>query len=353
MAERQNQKTGSGGTSVQAAGDVNFGYGADDVAKIIDAVSRIIPERAAEAEQRAERRFEEFKERLIKEIFQAKNGNPDAFSDPDFIYILKKGQENYGRTSSEFNHATLVDLVAQRSSASSGSRKSYILNEAIEQAGKLSSSEVGLLCLLFTTNNIAIESIVRVGDIVIKMPWIEDCVQNIDDLDSTIEYLQSLGLLSVVPLPNKLDDRINLNYPTIKIQPREYREVKSFSNGVGEAIFIVVKDQYQSFVGDISKSDIDSLMVVPLARNEQSFIERCSSRLIDSESSKKMYNSFQIMPEDPLDWLKKNNTPFERMSKLYSSGLMNVALTAPAKAIAHAYLSGRHAFNASIDIWVK
>lgn len=355
MADRQNQKASEGATAIQATGDVNVGYGADDVAKIIDAVSRIIPGLAAEAERKAEAKFEEFKERLIEEIFEKGNGKADAFADPDFIYILKKGQESYGRTDSDFNHASLVDLVARRSQAETGTRKAHILNEAVEQAGKLSASEIGVLCLAFTTNHVASEGIFRVQNYVERFKWIEECVSSIDDIDSSIAYLQSLGLCTPISIPSSLYERIYNVYPILKKDPIKFESVIDFlKNTHGDHIFTTVMDNYRLISVDISSvEDVNELLVVPYARTEEDFVKRCATRGIPRQLAAEKFKSFKDMEDDPLEWLAGQSAAFARMKVLFESGLKGVALTSPAIAIAHAYLAGGHDFKASINIWIK
>lgn len=356
MTDKQSQNVKNDATAIQAGRDVSVGYTADDVAKVIEAVGKILPALTADAEARAEARFSEFKERLIDEIFAKGNGNPEAFREPDFIHALKSGQDAYGRTDSEAQHKSLVDLVARRSTVDEGSRRAFILNEAIEKTGKLSLEELASIALVFTINNAKNESINRINMLTLMFPWLESLERLIREPSESVAYVDGLGLGSIISMPNKISDRLKSAYPIIWKKPRPFSDVMHFGARVQNDVrlFLAVEDDFH--FAERSQHGITQLqdvLVCPQALNLDQFIKISARRGESEEAAKIIWSLFEDLEDDPIEFFRAKHQWFDSLCTKFDSGLNSLMLGPAGLAVAHAYLSGQFKFDSPLSLWVR
>ncbi|MFX5858472.1 LPO_1073/Vpar_1526 family protein, partial [Acinetobacter baumannii] len=75
------------------------------------------------AEQTAERRYKELREDIIKEFARSdSSARAEAFSDPDYQFVLRDAHETYARSGQAELRDELVRLLIERSKQPSGSR---------------------------------------------------------------------------------------------------------------------------------------------------------------------------------------------------------------------------------------
>jgi hypothetical protein len=148
---KQNQRTADNSIAVQSGGDTTITQGItpEQMSVILDALARQIPQFASIAREEAESRIAAFEERLIKRFGEDQSASTVAFTDPDFQYVVHKGQQAYVRSGDPQLADTLIDVIARRSQETERTRLALTLNDAVEKASALTGDEFAELSLSF------------------------------------------------------------------------------------------------------------------------------------------------------------------------------------------------------------
>lgn len=137
--------------AIQSQGDtiIKQGIGAEEIGVIVQTLSDQIPKLAQAAAAIVEVRLKSFKEEIIERFERDSSVKSEAFSDPDFQQVLLEAQRAYARTGNTDSHTTLVDLIANRSSENTGSRRAFAINESISIVSRLTQGEIAELAFSF------------------------------------------------------------------------------------------------------------------------------------------------------------------------------------------------------------
>lgn len=196
----QKQNVGAGAEAYQAKRDIIVHNGAtpEQMAEIIGAITRQLSHFTHEAKVIADRRCEELKSEILEEL--AKPGGEDrsrAFKDPDFQYVLGAAIESYARNGDESLRAELVRLLMERASHRAESRISYILNEAIGLAGRLTTQDRALLVTLFAIKTVVIKASNVNGVYLRYQQMLDSYVDCLPVTEGSFDYLSSIGCISI------------------------------------------------------------------------------------------------------------------------------------------------------------
>lgn len=148
---RQDQNVETGGTAIQAVGDVVIyqGMSPEQMFEIMRAIAKQASIYHAEGQKIAEMRFASFQEEMLKRFADPTKANPDAFRDPDFQYLLSDAQEAFARSGDEAVRDTLIDIIARRSLEKTRNRLALTLNDAATKAANLTENEFAALSLIY------------------------------------------------------------------------------------------------------------------------------------------------------------------------------------------------------------
>lgn len=178
---KQDQRVGDGGEAYQAGRDVTIhrGMSPDQMTEIMMCMARQLAFYQVEAQQTVEYRLTSFREEMLKTFAQPGRGNPEAFRDPDFQYLLNDAQTAYARSGDEAVRDTLVDIIARRSLETERSRIALTLNYAATKAPLLTTNEFAELSLVYIvryTQNGNVNNFIRFCDYIRDsiIPFIRD-----------------------------------------------------------------------------------------------------------------------------------------------------------------------------------
>ena len=115
----------------------------------------------------------------MKTFAQPGRGNPEAFRDPDFQYMLNDAQTAYARSGDEVVKDTLVDIIARRSLETERSRLAVTLNDAATKVPLLTTNEFAELSLVYVlrhTQNHAVNNFLKLCEYIRStvMPFVKD-----------------------------------------------------------------------------------------------------------------------------------------------------------------------------------
>ncbi len=151
---KQDQRVGEGAAAYQAGRDVivNTGMSPEQMTEIMMGLARQLAFYQLDAQQTVEDRLTSFREEMLKTFAQPGRGNPEAFRDPDFQYMLNDAQTAYVRSGDEVVKGTLVDIIARRSLETERSRIAVTLNDAATKVPLLTTNEFAELSLVYVGN---------------------------------------------------------------------------------------------------------------------------------------------------------------------------------------------------------
>jgi hypothetical protein len=132
-----------------------------------------------DAQQTVEDRLTLFREEMLKTFAQPGRGNPEAFRDPDFQYMLNDAQIAYARSGDEVVKDTLVDIIARRSLETERSRIAVTLNDAATKVPLLTTNEFAELSLVYVlkhTQNYTVKNFLKLCEYLRSavMPFVKD-----------------------------------------------------------------------------------------------------------------------------------------------------------------------------------
>lgn len=96
-----------------------------------------------------ESRRDEFIEKTIERIIDQKQGNQNAFVDPDVHLAWRTAAISYARSGDKDLRDILIDMIAHRSKLEGRNRLALTINRAVEIAGSLTATDFSLLTLVF------------------------------------------------------------------------------------------------------------------------------------------------------------------------------------------------------------
>jgi hypothetical protein len=107
---KQDQRVGERAEAYQAGRDVviHSGMSSEQMTEIMVGLGKQLAFYQAEAKQTVEERLASFREEILRAITQPGRGNPEAFRNPDFQYLLSEAQTAYARSGDNAVRDTLA-----------------------------------------------------------------------------------------------------------------------------------------------------------------------------------------------------------------------------------------------------
>lgn len=170
------------------------------------------------AEQTAERRYKELREDIIKEFARSdSSARAEAFSDPDYQFVLRDAHETYARSGQAELRDELVRLLIERSKQPSGSRSALILNDAIRVSKSLTYEELSILAVVFMIKYVTVTAF-NLDAVASRYEFmLAPFVDNLTEEVFSFEYLESLGCMTI--------ERVASHYPIDEHMHRLYNEM--------------------------------------------------------------------------------------------------------------------------------
>ena len=358
---KQQQEVSEGGQAIQAGGDivVHNGMSVDQISEIIVSITQKITALTHEARAEQERRFGELKDALLHEFAKPETkANAEAFSDPDFQYVVKDAHEAFARRGDADLKVKLVNLISERSARHASTRVAQTLNKAIELAGKLSREEYAALVMLFTIQNVFITG--AQSDVIFNSidnllaPFVNDLPAD----GHSIQCLQSLGCVSINHvMTNSLAGIL----------------VNRYGHALGPGF---TSDELSKACGD----DATLALVTPLA---SAYIDKTST--LQQVSASIAFRFFNVNKADLAAVLDKNGVDADAKQRLlsllkskmaneqevmsafrekskYASALegfwaiaetKQVSVNTVGQALAHSAMVSKGSMTAQLDLWVR
>jgi hypothetical protein len=177
MKGKQSQESGHESTQIQAQGDVHYhGLNYEDAREVALSVYKenFIQLKDAAAEI-ATQRVEDFIDSFIDEAKRRGFQDIPEGRNPDFQYVLYLAQKGYARRGDKDSGDLLVKLLADRAGRTERNLIQIVLNESIEVAPKLTTSQLAALSTMFLVSHTVKNGftdlasfVVHVNDLIVK-----------------------------------------------------------------------------------------------------------------------------------------------------------------------------------------
>ena len=349
----QDQSVGAESEGYQAGRDltINRGLSPDQMAEIMVCLSKQLSSYFVEANNKAEARMLELRNSLINEFTRPDTiGKTNAFTDPDYQFLLRDAQQSYARSGEETLREELTKLLIQRSAQTAGSRTTLILNRAITTVGNLTRQDHAAICAIFFLKYVKIymvnsEQLIR---------ELKNCVGSFVDAlpndDFSYDYMASLGLISINHLMSA-----------------NFLDMLQHSYGSAFSSEFLLSD-LELAIGDNNTTQ----KIMPLLFQSGDcigikfrFLAATTSELngyiqeigIAGDVAAKITIFFEalLMPADKIKTLLFESVPeLQKIEGVWeATNLQKASLTALGKIIAHSALTSQSSFRAPLDIWVR
>jgi hypothetical protein len=350
MNSRQDQRVSEGGAAILSGRDtiVNQGLSPDDMRAIVESLSDQMPKLAQTAAALMEVRLESFKKEILERFEQDADTKREAFADPDFQHVLLDAQRAYARTGDTGTHGTLIDLIATRSSESTGSRRAFAINESIAIVSQLTRSEISELAFCFFVRNTQNSGVNNLESFCNNINhFIDEFLDDIEMDDQSYEYLvaQRCATLSMGEI--RFTEIWRRVYPGLFMKGFSQEEVDQAVGGYSPNLrSLLVRSVFnpQNYQPCAISLDVWLRLREDLSINEthrREFWEKAVATLADDTE---ILN--RLRPLCPrVD---------EAIEKWNSSPMKSLELTTIGKTIGHARLSQVPAFGTpDLSIWIR
>lgn len=323
--------------------------------QILDALAAQFPAQLAAAKQVVDARLADFEQRILEKFKDSSQADSQAFTDPDFQYVVRSSQHAYARLGDDVVGDVLIDLIAHRSKQQQRSRLSLTLNEAVEKSALLTKNEfaeLSLCYLLKHTMNPGIGNLKTFSEFFEL--HISPLLPDISTEPASYQYLeaQSCGNLAIGVIRTQVHDVVQLfrvNYGGI------------FSKGFD-------RDLLESHLPDGKKDTLDKKeLIIPClndptklqlkAINKEAFIKSCADSDLSQEQLTNVWNMFEATiwnGEEFLSSVEKHVPDIRKLVDLWgTSNIQNLNLTTVGIAIGHANLKRLSGINADLSTWIK
>jgi len=355
----QRQKAGEKSLVVQSGGDthINLGVTAEDMRQILGALGATQIEAAtAAAREEVRIRIDEIGRRIVEIFSQGGRGNPAAFNDPDFQYLLTRAQHAFARSGDDRVADTIIDVIAERSKLTKRDRLMMTLNDAVETAATLTRAEFAVLSLVFLlkrTINTAIGD--KYSFIEFFHEQISPLLSDIDASDSCFQYLESQRCANIQLTTAKLQSILHNLYGGI------------FSKGfTDEELMRHLPEGKKEILGAAKRTDGQTLLVECLndpsriqfrAQNHTAAIKELDAFDLNDNERKNLGAMYQntFMPLNEIQELVNDEIPdFHMLVDIWDHSSINrLQLTSLGTAIGHSNLRRLTGFSTDLSIWIN
>ncbi len=360
MADKQDQsqKVSENGVAIQSGRDTNIGINAQQMSVIMETLAKQLPAYAVMAREIVDARLKDLEERLLQPFAEDKEARAQAFNDPDFQYLLTRGQHAYARSGDNGIKEVLVDLIVERSKQSERSLLALSLNDAVEKSAILTANEFAEITLCFFMHSVNLTLWVppsKLSEFISSV--INPLLPLISHSNVSYTYMQSHGCGSVLQIAQtNFDDLFRAKFSMVFYRPLMIADA---IDGLGRDLFNKMAEHKlicaiaSGGAGGIS--NIDSVVFNAASRH---FFENSLSEVgFDSQTKEKIKiladacmlgaTEFQKKISDELpnfDMFKEawDNTPMK-----------NFTLTTTGIAIGHANFQRLSKMSIPLDTWIK
>jgi hypothetical protein len=340
----QDQHVKPGGMGLQAGRDIVVqGVSPEQMTEIMVAIAKTAATFAKEALEIADARMSGFREEVLKMFSEKGKGDPEAFKDPDFQYLLGDAQEAVARSGDKAVRDTLVDIIALRSLEKGRTRLSITLGEAATIAAKLTENEFATLTLTYLVRYTIDRGIAN-------LPALGSYIQNklmpfarlVSREQSSFWHLQAQSCANVEM------GQVDLMH----VLRKQYGGV------LGDGF---TREQLESHLPDGKKHALDPFIIPcindpsklqPNALNFETLKKEAAGSGLTEPELENVWRLFENAMREPRLTEVAPDTPL--LLELWkSTPLKNLALTSVGIAIAHANAARVIGFDAPINIWIK
>ncbi len=176
--------------------------------EIMTAIASQVSTQIASANNLVDARLRDFQNNVLDRFFKDGGANPEAFSDPDFLYIIRASQLTFARSGNEQVRDTLIDLITRRSQETGRTRLSLSLNDAVEKAARLTANEFAELSLTYLLRMTKLNSITSLADFgKFFSTYIAPLLPDVSEKAESYQFLeaQSCGTISSFGSNNVID----------------------------------------------------------------------------------------------------------------------------------------------------
>jgi hypothetical protein len=348
---QQDQRIGDRATGVQAGRDVivQSAMSPEQMTEIMVGLAKQLAFYQLDAQQAVEDRLTLFREEMLKKFTRPEQGNPEAFRDPDFQYLLNDAQTAYARSGDEVVRDTLVDIIARRSLETGRSRIAVTLNDAATKAPLLTTNEFAELSLVYTvryTQN-----------------------SNITDFLKLCEYIRA----SIIPFVREVS-RENASYWHLEAQSCAAVDIAEIAlSKIWMQMYGGVlcrgfdRDQLERYLPDGQKNALDKYIIPciqdkkklqPNALNKEIFRNVAAGAGLTVDQLDTVWNLFEstiFAPDSELLSLFAPHVPdIELLFDLWqNTPLKNLKLNSVGIAIGHANAVRVTGLDAPLGVWIK
>ncbi len=199
LTNKQHQQGGDNSVNIQTR-NLNIAQGVDylEARRIaLDVFKANFLRLTNEAAEIANKRVEEFIDKLLAVL---KDNAPEAletFNDPDMQYSLFIAQKEYARAGDQDHAEMLVNILVDRAKETERTLKQIVLNEAVSIAPKLTSSQYDLLTLLFIVKNTVTREMYSLDKLIDDIEFKISLLLSPVEIRGSILHLQYTGCCAV------------------------------------------------------------------------------------------------------------------------------------------------------------
>ena len=346
----QRQSGGDNSRPVQVGRDLNLSRG------VSPAEARQIAldvYRSHELEQRGvaraivDERVEAVSNSFLLELYRRAPQASHALADPGVQFSLFTAQRDQARRGEDSLETTLVDLLVDRCTATTGSLAAIVMDEAIATAGKLTQSQFATLSVAWYLQRTLSPSITTVES---HAHWISrnlmPFVPMLPAHNSSYEHLAYTGCATLSPVTQALGSRFSASYPGV------------YSGGVPLMNLAVEGLGLETFAGDrrlfvAAERNPGWLRVVMEGPSLPAYIGELGLSEDQEAQLGRLAVANSIGPARVLDELRPLVPDIDELRKAFEeTALMRVQPTTVGTAIAHANARRVTGEQAPLSVWI-
>lgn len=345
----QEQSVESGGTAVQATGDVtiiNAGISSAEARAIaLDVAKVTFYELSGLAREIASARVEEITNRVIEKLEKENPSGLQKAKDPDFQYSLLTVQKEFARTGDTDLGDLLVDLLVDRSKQNQRNILQIVLNESLVTAPKLTDGQLAALAVIFLfryTQNSGVGSHALFGEYLDK--HVLPLAAKLPKSMASYQHLEFAGCGTVL-VGEPLEELLGKTYQGLFLKGFEQAEIANQGISPGLAPKFIVQ-----CLMDPSKLQNNAL-------NKQVIEKQIATNELSAEDGTKLlllFDAYKLSPSQVKDKVIQIR-PFmaEVFDTWAKTSMQSFTLTSVGMAIGHANIKRFAGEFAKLEIWIN
>lgn len=347
LNKNQDQSVESGGTAIQAGGNVTINgiTSAEARAIALDVAKATFYELSGVARDIASSRVEEITNRVIEKLETEYPEGLQKAKDPDFQYALLTVQKEFARNGDVDLGELLVDLLVDRSKQANRNLLQIVLNESLATAPKLTEEQLAILALVFlfkyTQNN-------NIGNHELFGQYLDACVapfvKQLSKSAASYQHLEFAGCGTVL-VSRSLEEIIGETYQGLFLKGFEKEELvkRNVSVELDEKFFIQCMN--------------DSTKLQNNALNKKNIQHQFEQKLFSEDDSVKLISIFNEFKMSNVEIKEKTIQIRPFMKDVFDAWadtpMRSLKLTSVGMAIGHANIKRFVGEFAQLDMWIN